>query len=94
MRIRNQVGDRLPMDEHLLEYGPMLLGGSNDSCTGLVKPTLHPLKGLFKGKGVFENTWIRPDPNECRQNRPTQADRVTLGKLVIPPEASLLVRWR
>ena len=49
MCVGNQIGDSLPICEHLLKYSPMLFSGSNDSCTRLVQPSLHAGKGLFKG---------------------------------------------
>lgn len=92
MRIGNEIAGSLPIDEHLPEYRPMLIGGSNDSCTRLLKPALYPGQGLFKGEWVFEDPGIGSDPDECGQNRPAQANRLALGKLFIPPFTGLLVQ--
>lgn len=64
MRVCDQIGDSLPICEHLPKYSPMLLGRPDDSCTRLVQPALYPTKGLVEGQRVFEDPWIGPYPNE------------------------------
>ena len=93
MCICNQIGYSLPAREHLLKYGPMLFGWSNDSCTRLVQPTVYTSNGLFEGERVLEDPRVCPYPNKCRQNCPAQTNRSALGKLVIPPYTRLLVTW-
>lgn len=70
----------------------MLLGGPDNSCTGLIKPALYLGQGLLKGQRVFEHPWIGSDTNEGGQHRPAQANGLTAGKLTIPPLTRLLVK--
>ncbi len=93
MRVCNQIGDSLPIREHLLKYSPMSFGRTNDSCTRLVQPTLHTSKGLFEGERVLEDPSIGPYPNKCGQNCPAQTNSSSLGELAIPPFTRLLVAW-
>jgi hypothetical protein len=85
MSVSNQIGDSLPIREHLLKYSPVPVSRSNDPGTGLVQPALYTGKGLFERERVFEDPGIGPHPNKCGQNCPAQANSCGLGKPAIPP---------
>lgn len=91
VRVCNQIGDGPSISEHLLKYGPMSLGRSNDPCTGLLQPGLYTGKGLFKRKRVIENPRVGPYSNKCGKNRSTQTNNPGLGKLTVPPYSCFLV---
>jgi hypothetical protein len=91
MSICHQVGDGLAVREHLLEGGPMLVGGPDDPGARLIQPALHAGQRMSKGQRIFKYPGVCTNPDECRQNRPAQANRSAAGKLMVPPFSSLLV---
>lgn len=74
MGVGDKIGDGLPLKQHFLKKGPVLLCWMNEPCARLVNPTLHPGEGLIKGQRVFKDARVGADADKRSKDSPREAD--------------------
>ena len=60
--VRDQVGNGLPITQHLLKHLPMALRGTHNPRYGLFEPTLYATERLVEGKWIFKDVRITGAP--------------------------------
>jgi len=94
MGIRDKIPDRVPVAQHLLKDGPMLVRRLDDANTWLIEPALHTVDGFLERERALMQPRVGADPEESIEHRPAQPYRTSAAKLSVPPSAGRFMMLR